>query len=201
MAHESNAGRVVARQEGQTMNTAEGPAAKFIRRLSPPRAEWIWSLSLYRETRLVLAYLAAKASRNANWEANYDPEATAKATGLPVSDVHGHISSLEYLGLISGGGGAPYLVRFFKPAIPYHRRRLSGATWERIRREVIARDGEYCRYCWQRCKDIHIDHLVPLSKGGTNNLENLVVACRPCNLSKGAKDWFEWNFPFGGGAA
>jgi 5-methylcytosine-specific restriction endonuclease McrA len=32
----------------------------------------------------------------------------------------------------------------------------------------------------------HIDHMVPLSKGGTYDIENLVPSCRKCNLDKGA---------------
>ena len=31
---------------------------------------------------------------------------------------------------------------------------------------------------------ISIDHFIPISKGGTSDLENLVPACRTCNLTK-----------------
>lgn len=33
----------------------------------------------------------------------------------------------------------------------------------------------------------HVDHVIPLCKGGSNGPENIVVACSHCNLSKGAK--------------
>jgi len=33
----------------------------------------------------------------------------------------------------------------------------------------------------------HLDHIIPISKGGQNTVENLVLCCRHCNLSKGAK--------------
>jgi 5-methylcytosine-specific restriction endonuclease McrA len=35
--------------------------------------------------------------------------------------------------------------------------------------------------------DIEIDHVVPLSKGGSNDLSNLVTACKPCNQAKRGK--------------
>src|ERR1044071_5663005 len=33
----------------------------------------------------------------------------------------------------------------------------------------------------------HVDHSKPLSKGGTNHLNNLYAACAPCNINKGTK--------------
>lgn len=58
------------------------------------------------------------------------------------------------------------------------------------RRYVMARDGKRCRYCG--CAELvklHIDHVVPVALGGKTILANLVVACEPCNLRKGAKVW------------
>ena len=43
-----------------------------------------------------------------------------------------------------------------------------------------------CVYCGDPA--VEIDHVVPVVKGGTHELSNLVPACRPCNRSKGAKD-------------
>jgi 5-methylcytosine-specific restriction endonuclease McrA len=47
----------------------------------------------------------------------------------------------------------------------------------------------FCVYCgcelqWESST---VDHVVPLSKGGTHDLENLVLACEPCNTRKGSK--------------
>jgi 5-methylcytosine-specific restriction endonuclease McrA len=38
----------------------------------------------------------------------------------------------------------------------------------------------------------HVDHVVPLSKGGSNGPENLVLACPTCNLQKHAKHPMDW---------
>lgn len=51
--------------------------------------------------------------------------------------------------------------------------------------------------CWWCSKPVaqkyHVDHRIPLSRGGTNAPENLCIACPSCNLSKGAKLPQEWN--------
>lgn len=47
-----------------------------------------------------------------------------------------------------------------------------------------------CVYCGQLATTM--DHIVPVSKGGSNDLSNLVPACSGCNASKGAKSLAEW---------
>jgi hypothetical protein len=49
--------------------------------------------------------------------------------------------------------------------------------------KVRERDGHACVYCGNT-KYLTLDHLVPLSRGGSNDEENLVTACRPCNSKK-----------------
>lgn len=45
-----------------------------------------------------------------------------------------------------------------------------------------------CFYCCRKLgKDYHVDHFIPLAKGGTNDRSNLRLAHPQCNLSKGAK--------------
>lgn len=56
-------------------------------------------------------------------------------------------------------------------------------TYRRSR--LVARDGEFCQYCGALDADLTIDHLLPRSRGGTNQLENLVLACFSCNQRKG----------------
>jgi 5-methylcytosine-specific restriction endonuclease McrA len=51
-----------------------------------------------------------------------------------------------------------------------------------------------CVYCLKPIKfgDDSLEHIVPLIKGGANNIENLAVACRSCNSSKGSKTLLEF---------
>ena len=45
-----------------------------------------------------------------------------------------------------------------------------------------------CPICKQKLSKHHIDHIVPLSKGGANDFGNLQLLCPSCNLNKHAKD-------------
>lgn len=50
-----------------------------------------------------------------------------------------------------------------------------------------------CAYCLADCAlDFHIDHFVPLARGGKHEHENLRIACPTCNLSKSARDPYEF---------
>lgn len=40
--------------------------------------------------------------------------------------------------------------------------------------------------------DKHLDHIVPLSKGGRHSICNVMILCSSCNLSKSTKDFIEW---------
>ena len=58
------------------------------------------------------------------------------------------------------------------------------------RNYVFERDGGKCRDCGGTIlynEVWHIDHLVPVKKGGGNELSNLALSCVRCNLEKGAK--------------
>ena len=56
-----------------------------------------------------------------------------------------------------------------------------------------ARQRGKCFWCGVKVgKAYHVDHVVPLSRGGSNWPENLVIACATCNMQKGAKLPHEW---------
>ena len=50
------------------------------------------------------------------------------------------------------------------------------------RRGIFARDAHRCQYCGLAAESI--DPVVPRSKGGEHTWENVVAACRPCNVRK-----------------
>lgn len=52
---------------------------------------------------------------------------------------------------------------------------------------VMKRDRFTCTYCGKPGTDVElqVDHIIPVSKGGSNHIANLTTACRYCNQSKG----------------
>jgi 5-methylcytosine-specific restriction endonuclease McrA len=55
----------------------------------------------------------------------------------------------------------------------------------------FAQFGHCCAYCGAT-GDLHIEHVVPISFGGTHVLSNIVPACKSCNFSKRDKDAESW---------
>lgn len=54
---------------------------------------------------------------------------------------------------------------------------------ERLKIAVRQVYGGVCQYCMKGDAN-HVDHIVPLARGGLNDIENLTLACEPCNLRK-----------------
>ena len=52
-----------------------------------------------------------------------------------------------------------------------------------VRREVWRRDGGCCVKCGSR-KNLEYDHIVPISKGGSNTARNIELLCEACNRAK-----------------
>lgn len=53
------------------------------------------------------------------------------------------------------------------------------------RKNILLRDQHRCQYCGTRSNPFTIDHVVPKERGGSENWENLVIACQSCNRRKG----------------
>lgn len=65
-------------------------------------------------------------------------------------------------------------------------------VWKVIRIRIFERDDFTCQYCGVRGVDLECDHVLPVSRGGSSDDDNLVTACKPCNRSKRAKTPAEW---------
>lgn len=57
-------------------------------------------------------------------------------------------------------------------------------TEEGLKRLIEAKNNS-CEYCGKPFE--HLDHTIPLSKGGLHCLDNLTISCARCNISKGNK--------------
>lgn len=83
-------------------------------------------------------------------------------------------------------------------AVMNHRRRarLINAPGTHTAADIRALYDEQqgqCSYCGIRLfDDYHVDHVQPISRGGSNGVENLLLACPECNLSKNDKTLDEW---------
>ena len=59
--------------------------------------------------------------------------------------------------------------------------------------ELQATPDKECFWCETECNEnYHLDHIVPISKGGRNSLCNIAISCQPCNNKKSDKDLTQW---------
>ena len=58
-----------------------------------------------------------------------------------------------------------------------------------LRQAVFERDNYTCQYCGRSYEeaDLEIEHIIPISKGGNNDIRNLATACGACNRTKGTR--------------
>ena len=67
-----------------------------------------------------------------------------------------------------------------------HNRRVAGGyrLTLNVMENIVNAAGGFCCWCNHPIKKGHVDHIVPVSKGGTNHPSNLVYICSGCNLRK-----------------
>ena len=62
----------------------------------------------------------------------------------------------------------------------------TGLRPKKLRFEILKRDNFTCQYCGRKSPDVilQIDHIIPKSKNGKDNKDNLITACFDCNSGK-----------------
>lgn len=153
---------------------------------------------------VLMAKLLAAASEAEAHESLEDIMADAKTAiasfGIPVDkglarlavDHFGGAAELQnWASRIFAGALADIGVDVAKARI---RQNIDSAT----RYKVLERAGFKCQACGakpSKCGDVtlHIDHIVPVSLGGTNAMKNLQALCAECNMSKGNRSVYDHN--------
>lgn len=57
--------------------------------------------------------------------------------------------------------------------------------------KLLVASEKACVYCGS-VEPLQWEHVIPRSRGGPDTIDNLVLACRACNLSKATRDPYEW---------
>lgn len=80
---------------------------------------------------------------------------------------------------------APLVIRLLKYIPERHKRTVVRFT----RNNIFLRDQYTCQYCGIKpgAKLLTMDHVIPVVKEGPKNWENIVTACRNCNVRKGGR--------------
>ena len=64
-----------------------------------------------------------------------------------------------------------------------------------VKEYLLEKWGRKCAYCGATNVPLEIDHIIPKSRGGTDRVSNLTLACRKCNLKKGRRTAAEFGHP------
>lgn len=134
------------------------------------RVVWVWG-----------AILESASEIDAGGEFGVDPGEMAYHLHCDQDDIDTILNALRSENLLDG----EMVVEWSK--FSRHCTRLPWSEWAVIRLGVFQRDNFTCRYCGAHGVALDCDHVMPLSRGGTNDRANLVTACRSCNQQKSDK--------------
>jgi hypothetical protein len=155
------------------------------------------------ETRLLFIGLWLLADREGRLE-DRPRRIKAQLFAFDSFDIDSMLSDLQSKGFLHRYecDGVRYIqvTNFVKHQDPHYRERASqippphGATNRIVatnvtrtqRQRILERDKYQCQLC-QDTENLCIDHIIPVSRGGNSEDENLQVLCLPCNTSKGNK--------------
>ena len=86
-----------------------------------------------------------------------------------------------------GDGGIIQLIFSFLLKSSHNRkRRVSIKNYKKIFNKLLERYKFKCVNC-ESMENLTIDHIQPVSRGGSDDFSNLQILCKPCNSSKGAR--------------
>jgi 5-methylcytosine-specific restriction endonuclease McrA len=77
-------------------------------------------------------------------------------------------------------------------AAAYKAKRKNNGVYKISKKDMARLRNEPCFYCGIKDYIFTIDHVVPISRGGTHGIGNLVASCKSCNSSKKDKFLFVW---------
>jgi 5-methylcytosine-specific restriction endonuclease McrA len=64
-----------------------------------------------------------------------------------------------------------------------------------VREYLLEKWGRACAYCGAEGVPLEVEHLVPKTRGGSNRVSNLTIACHSCNEAKGKRTAAEFGHP------
>lgn len=155
----------------------------------------VWNADCPSAThKLVLIYLA-NGSPCLGYEANLDWHGMAAFAGFHWQDGPKYVGELADAGLLHWPDQTECFVAHDgeyveEPDWDSEPKKLKARV-----RALLMRDGDGCCYCKKTFPHYHVDHVIPRSRGGPDKLDNLVLACPPCNMAKGARTPEEWGGP------
>lgn len=84
------------------------------------------------------------------------------------------------------------LVSYGRLPTDEEKRKERNKMTKKLREEILLRDNYTCKKCGlsryvEPNLNLHVDHIIPIAKGGKTVKENLQTLCWKCNLSKGDK--------------
>ncbi len=112
--------------------------------------------------------------------ANYDFDSWREMSELRADERR---SEDDWIRSVSFDIQVPRVIRLLRyDRVPRHTLRFN-------RRNVFARDGHQCQYCGRTppSQQLSMDHVLPRSRGGETNWENVVCCCLRCNSRKGGR--------------
>lgn len=87
-----------------------------------------------------------------------------------------------------------FLTKIQKRKARRDRRRKNNKVNKRLRKLLLTNVlSASCHYCQKEftADDLTIEHIIPRSQGGTNDIENVTLACLPCNQEKGRETFLQ----------